>query len=91
MSKVTNTRQGNRPLNIVPPARTRQPEDLTAREKQILRLIWFGLTNQKIGYELGISIKTVDTHRANMMKKMRVSNTAQLVRTAIQKGLLKVG
>jgi DNA-binding NarL/FixJ family response regulator len=80
-----------RPLKLVPPPRMKQPEDLTAREQEILLLIWSGFKNKEIGQELRISVKTVEAHRANMMKKMRVSNTAHLLRTAIQGGLLKVG
>jgi DNA-binding NarL/FixJ family response regulator len=75
----------------VPPPRKRKPEDLTAREKDILLLIWSGLKNKEIGHKLKISVKTVEAHRANMMKKMRASNTAHLLRTAIQEGLLKAG
>jgi DNA-binding NarL/FixJ family response regulator len=72
------------------PAGARRPEDLTPREHQILQLIWSGLTNRAIARHLKISVKTVEAHRATMMKKMRVSNTAQLIKTAIQEGLLSV-
>jgi DNA-binding NarL/FixJ family response regulator len=65
------------------------PRALTTRERQILRLIWGGLKNKEIGAKLDISVKTVEAHRANMMKKVRVSNTAQLLRAAIVDGLLK--
>lgn len=64
---------------------------LTSREQEILLLIWSGFTSREIGDELRISMKTVEAHRANMMMKMRVSNTARLLRTAIQEGLLTVG
>ena len=67
----------------------RPPRGLTTRERQILRLIWGGLKNKEIGAKLGISVKTVEAHRANMMKKVRVSNTAQLLRAAVVDGLLK--
>ena len=68
----------------------RRPESLTGREQEILELIWSGLKNREIGQQLSISVKTVEAHRANMMKKVRVSNTAQLLKAAIQSGLLKV-
>ena len=68
----------------------RRPEDLTPREQQILQLIWSGLMNREIALRLKISVKTVEAHRATMMKKVRVSNTAQLIRTAIQEELLSV-
>ena len=68
----------------------RRPEDLTPRELEILRLIWDGHTNRSIAEHLNISMKTADTHRANMMKKIRVSNTAQLLKAAIQGKMLKL-
>ncbi|MBS0171269.1 MAG: hypothetical protein JSR62_13025 [Nitrospira sp.] len=68
--------------------RRRRPEDLTPRELEILRLIWEGHTNRSIAACLKISMKTADTHRANMMKKLRVSNTAQLLKTALENKLL---
>lgn len=66
----------------------RKPEDLTPRELEILRLIWDGHTNRSIAKLLHISVKTADTHRANMMKKLRVSNTAQLLKAALEGKLL---
>ena len=66
----------------------RKPEDLTPRELEILRLIWDGHTNRSIAELLNISMKTADTHRANMMKKLRASNTAQLLKAAIEGKLL---
>lgn len=71
------------------PAR-RRPESLTGREHQILQLIWTGLKNKDIAHRLKISVKTVEAHRANMMKKVRVSNTAQLLKAAIQGGMIKL-
>ncbi len=66
----------------------RRPEDLTRREYEILQLVWAGLTNRTIAERLQISIKTAEAHRANMMKKLRVSNIAQLLKTALEEGLL---
>lgn len=63
---------------------------LTPRERQILELIWEGLTNREIGRRLNISVKTVEAHRATIMKKARVSNTAQLLKAAIQENLIKL-
>jgi len=71
-------------------SRRRRPEDLTPREQQILQLIWTGLMNREIASSLNISAKTVEQHRASMMKKVRVSNTAQLIKTAIQEDLISV-
>jgi DNA-binding NarL/FixJ family response regulator len=66
----------------------RQPEAFTNREREILQLIWSGLKNKEIGQRLKISVKTVEAHRATMMKKVRVSNTAQLLKAAIQGGMI---
>jgi DNA-binding NarL/FixJ family response regulator len=63
---------------------------LTGREQEILELIWSGFKNKEIGQRLRISVKTVEAHRANMMKKIRVSNTAQLLKAAIQGRMLRL-
>ena len=76
--------------DLQPPPRARRPESLTLREQEILELIWAGFKNKEIGQRLKISVKTVEAHRANMMKKMRVSNTAQLLKTAIGGGMIRV-
>lgn len=76
--------------HLEPPPRTKRPESLTSREQEILELIWAGFKNKEIGQRLKISVKTVEAHRANMMKKMRVSNTAQLLKTAIQGSVLRI-
>ncbi len=54
---------------------------LSGRERQVVRLITEGLANKQIAIELGVSQRTVETHRANVMEKMGVTNLAQLVRT----------
>ena len=76
--------------NLKPPAPLRRPESLTSREQQIVELIWAGFTSKEIGHRLNISVKTVEAHRANMMKKLRVSNTAQLLKGAIQSNILQI-
>lgn len=72
------------------PVKRKRPEALTEREQEILQLIWSGLKNKEIALQLKISVKTVEAHRANMMKKVRVSNAAQLLNAAIQEGLIQV-
>jgi len=72
------------------PIKRKRPEALTDREQEILQLIWSGLKNKEIAQRLTISVKTVEAHRANMMKKVRVSNAAQLLNAAIQQGLIQV-
>ena len=61
---------------------------LTLREREIVRLIAEGKRNKKIAHLLGISTKTVETHRSASMRKLRVHSTAQLVRYAIRFGLI---
>ncbi|HNP59968.1 MAG: response regulator transcription factor [Nitrospirota bacterium] len=74
----------------MPPIKRKRPEALTQREQEILQLIWSGLKNKEIAQQLKISVKTVEAHRANMMKKVRVSNAAQLLNAAIQEGLIQI-
>ena len=91
MAKATTKPRVRKSLaDLEPPPRKKRPESLTAREQEILELIWAGFKNKEIGTKLKISVKTVEAHRANMMKKMRVSNTAQLLKNAIQGGVLKI-
>ncbi len=61
---------------------------LTDREIEILKLISKGKTNRKIAEELEISMKTVDTHRTRLMKKLKLHNAAELVRHAVEHGLV---
>lgn len=63
--------------------------DLTKREKEILQLIVQGMTSREIAGELYISPRTVDTHRANLMGKLEIKNTAELVRYALQNNLVE--
>lgn len=59
--------------------RASHPVNLTPREREIAPLIGQGLTSKQIGERLGISHRTVETHRARLMKKFGVHNTAELV------------
>jgi DNA-binding NarL/FixJ family response regulator len=61
---------------------------LTAREKYILRLIAQGKSNKQIAIELFISNRTVDTHRNNLMRKLNISSSVQLVHYAYAHNLL---
>ncbi|TLY37978.1 MAG: response regulator transcription factor [Nitrospirae bacterium] len=62
---------------------------LTDREQEIIHLIWNGLKSREVGTQLKISRKTVEAHRANIMKKLRVSNTAQLLKECIMQGFIR--
>jgi len=63
-------------------------ETLTAREREILKLIAEGYKNKKIAEELCISVKTVEKHRANLMEKLGLHNVQALTAFAIEKGLV---
>ena len=61
---------------------------LTGREKQVLQLIAQGRSNKEIASLLELSVNTVSVHRANLMEKMNIHRTAELVLFAIRKGLV---
>jgi two-component system, NarL family, response regulator NreC len=68
--------------------RARAEEDpLSEREHEILRLLALGHTNQEIASELYLSVRTVETHRAHIMQKLRISTRAELVRYALERGV----
>ena len=61
---------------------------LTPRQRDILRLVSIGHTNREIAEMLEISVRTVEVHRFNLMRRLNVRNVAQLLRRALQLGLL---
>lgn len=63
-------------------------QKLTAKEKQILELISQGLTSNQISEELFISVRTVETHRNNLMQKFDTNRIGKLVRTAIENNII---
>lgn len=71
-------------------ARARAEADpLSDREREVLRLLALGHTNQEIAKTLYISVRTAETHRAHIMQKLRLSTRAELVRHALEQGLLE--
>jgi two-component system response regulator NreC len=64
------------------------PDDLSGRELEVLRLIALGNTNAEIGEQLFLSVRTVETHRAHVQQKLGRSSRAELVRYALEHGLL---
>ncbi|MCI0476777.1 MAG: response regulator transcription factor [Anaerolineales bacterium] len=62
---------------------------LTEREREILRLVAEGLTVNQVAEKLSISAKTVITHRGNIMEKLGVHNTVELIKYAIREGIVK--
>jgi DNA-binding NarL/FixJ family response regulator len=63
-------------------------ETLTNREIEVLKLVAEGLTSKEIAELLSISIRTVEHHRANLLKKLNLKNTADLIKHAIQNGFI---
>jgi len=64
-------------------------EPLSPRELEVLRLVAQGHTNRQVAETLHLSVRTVESHRANLMNKLGLSSPAQLVRYAIEHGLLE--
>ena len=73
LAKTAGTQEENRPIF----------EKITPKEKQILGMIVQGYNSREMADKLFLSIRTVDNHRANMMKKVKAKNTADLVKMAI--------
>jgi DNA-binding NarL/FixJ family response regulator len=67
------------------------PEHLTARERQVLTLAAEGHTNAGIGGLLGISPRTVETHRAKLMNKLGLKRQGDLIKYAVRHGLIPIG
>ena len=63
-------------------------DPLSDREREVLRLLALGHTNQEIAQMLFISVRTAETHRAHIMQKLRLETRAELVRYALAQGLL---
>jgi len=65
-----------------------EADPLSEREREVLRLLALGHTNQEIAQELYISVRTAESHRAHIMQKLRLATRAELVRYALAHGLL---
>jgi DNA-binding NarL/FixJ family response regulator len=65
-----------------------EPIELTARERRALELIAQGLRNKEIAVQMGVSIKTVEKHRQNVMNKLNIHDAAGLTRYALTKGVI---
>jgi DNA-binding NarL/FixJ family response regulator len=80
----------SRPRSLFPPeeVKTGQPELLTERQKQILELICRGHLSKQIAHMLDISIKTVEFHRSRIMARLGAHTIAELVRRALERGLI---
>jgi len=69
--------------------RRAEADPLSEREREVLRLLALGHTNQEIAKMLYISVRTAETHRAHIMQKLRLQTRAELVRYALEQGLLE--
>ncbi len=83
-----NPRLGARIASEPPPG---PPDDLSEREVDVLRLIALGNTNAEIAAQLYLSVRTVETHRSHIQQKLTLSTRADLVRYALERGLMGVG
>ena len=62
--------------------------DLTARELEVLTMVAYGHTNKEIASVLGITVKTVESHKSNAMQKLEITSRAELVKFALAQGWL---
>ncbi len=65
-----------------------QAEQLTPRQREVLQMIAEGLSTKEIAYRMGVSVKTVETHRTQLMERLEIRDVAGLVRYAIRTGLI---
>ncbi|MBI4785871.1 MAG: response regulator transcription factor [Chloroflexi bacterium] len=75
-------------INEAASGQTLEQSVLTEREKQIVQLVAEGMSSREIGEQLTISVKTVDTHRANIMEKVGAHSVAELIKYAIREGIV---
>ncbi len=72
-------------------SKTELPRDpLSPRERQVLQLVAEGKTSKEVASQLGISLKTAESHRARIMEKLDIHDTAGLVRYALRRGLTEL-
>jgi len=62
---------------------------LTDRERDVVLLVWQGLSSREISAQLAISLKTVEAHRANIMKKWRVRGVVEMMKAGMALGILR--
>jgi DNA-binding NarL/FixJ family response regulator len=74
---------------LLQPSEPTVDDELTHRQVEILRLIAQGRASKEIAYELGLSPKTVDVHRARIMERLHLNDIASLTLYAVRKGLIK--
>jgi DNA-binding NarL/FixJ family response regulator len=87
------TPQSHATLHLQKPAKTvagqaRETKKLTSRERDVIQLLAEGESNKEVGGSLGISVKTVETHRAAIMRKLKLARFSDLVRYAIRNKII---
>jgi len=65
-------------------------ETLTTRERQVLQAVAEGRTNRQVAEQLGLAVKTVDTHRMRLMRKLGIHDQTNLVKFAVRRGLISL-
>ena len=81
-----NPRLGAKVASEPPPG---PPDGLSEREVEVLRMVALGHTNNEIAKELYLSVRTVETHRAHIQQKLRLGSRSELVRYALEHGLVE--
>lgn len=74
---------------LLEPVEPSVDDQLTPRQVEILKLIARGMSSKEIGFELGLSSKTVDVHRSRVMERLGVRDMASLILYAVRKGLIE--
>ena len=86
--RYVNPQLGARLATTAAPERAKEADPLSDREREVMRLLALGHTNQEIAQLLFVSVRTAESHRAHIMRKLGLSTRAELVRHALAHGLL---
>jgi len=76
--------------HFVPPEKDTPNDVLTAREREVIQLLAEGKTSKEVAVTLNLSVKTAETHRTNLMRKLGLHSVADLTRYAVQNGIVQV-
>jgi DNA-binding NarL/FixJ family response regulator len=76
-------------FEAAPTVRGAVSADITSREREVLTLVAWGHTNKEIASILGVTVKTVESHKTNAMQKLEITSRAELVRYALAQGWLE--
>jgi DNA-binding NarL/FixJ family response regulator len=90
MAPILKRGSRSRPKDINQTTAALQQRKLSNQEREVVRLVAGGYRNKEVSKKLNISVKTVASYRANIMKKLALRNTVQLVHYAIKKGIIAI-